>query len=336
MSYAKKTDNMHFKNIMLKNRPLLSAGTIKTYMASIRKIQLICSCDCNSIEDLIQNYKQIIEELGAVQTPMVRKSKISVLIAILDDKHGDHSEALDEALKEYRKVMTSDAALVNKREISQTLSDSQKENLISQEEVIKIYNQLKAEAMPLTKLPRVSRKQFETLQNFVLLSMYVLIPPRRSMDYALFKIRNFDETSTSEDNYMVNYNKNKKKGLATFIFNSYKNSKRLGRQILENIPKSLEKIIDMWKLFNKSDYLLINNQGKPVSQSKIANWLNDIFGGKNISTSLLRHIYLSDKYKDVDLQDLTDTAHAMGQTDVRRTLKYVDKDYDNLVNEKKE
>ena len=92
----------------------------------------------------------------------------------------------------------------------------------------------------------------------------------------------------------------------------------------------------MWKLFNKSDYLLINNQGKPVSQSKIANWLNDIFGGKNISTSLLRHIYLSDKYKDVDLQDLTDTAHAMGQTDVRRTLKYVDKDYDNLVNEKKE
>jgi hypothetical protein len=40
---------------------------------------------------------------------------------------------------------------------------------------------------------------------------------------------------------------------------------------------------------------------------------------------MLRHIYLSDKYKDVDLQDLTDTANAMGQTDIRRTLKYVNK-----------
>ena len=82
----------------------------------------------------------------------------------------------------------------------------------------------------------------------------------------------------------------------------------------------------MWKTYNKSDYLLINNQGKPVSQSRIASWLNDIFGGRQISTSMLRHIYLSDKYKDVDLQDLTDTANAMGQTDIRRTLKYVNKD----------
>jgi len=323
---AQKTDNQDFKDIIIKNRPLLASTTIKTYMASIRKIQSIVNVDAKSIEGLINNREEIIKQLDEVQTPMVRKSKISVIITILDDKHNDHSKELDEALKFYRKIMSEDAAKVDKRELTQELSEKQKEHLISQDEVMKVYNQVKAEALPLTKKTTLTRKQFETLQNYVLLSMYVLIPPRRSMDYAMFKIRNFNEASDSEDNFMVNYNKNKKKGLTTFVFNTYKNSRRLGRQLVPDIPKTLQKILDMWKTYNKSDYLLINIQGKPVSQSRIASWLNDIFGGRNISTSMLRHIYLSDKYKDIDLQDLTDTANAMGQTDVRRTLKYVNKD----------
>ena len=331
MSNATKNDNQDLKDIIVKNRPLLAKNTINTYMASIRKIQQICDCDAESIEGLIKNRKKIIDSLGEVQTPMVRKSKISVIIAILDDKHNEHSEELAEALKEYRKVMTEDANKVNKREISQELSDKQKDNLISQEEVTKVYNDLKAEATPLLKKQILNRSQFETLQKYVLLSMYVLIAPRRSMDYASFKIRNFDETADSTDNYMVNYSKNKKKGNASFVFNTYKNSKRLGRQTVDNVPKPLEKLIDTWKLFNKSDYLLVNSQGNPISQSRIAVLLNDIFGGKNISTSMLRHIYLSDKFKDVNLQELEETANNMGQKDIRRTLKYVDKNYDEIV-----
>lgn len=336
MSNAQKFDNKEFKDIIMKNRPLLASNTLKTYMASIRKIQSIVNVDADTVDALIKNREEIAKQLAEVQTPMVRKSKISVIITILDDKHNDHSEELDDALKFYRKEMTLDAAKVDKRELSQELSDKQKEHLITQEEVMKVYNQLKAEASPLMKKGTLTRKQFETIQNFVLLSMYVLIPPRRSMDYAVFKIRNFNEASDSEDNYMVNYNKNKRKGLASFVFNTYKNSKRLGRQVINDIPKTLEKIIEMWKTYNKSDYLLINNQGKPVSQSKIASWLNDIFGGRQISTSMLRHIFLTSKYKDVDLQDLTDTANAMGQTDIRRTLKYVNKDGATAENEKKE
>lgn len=333
---AQKTDNQEFKAIILKNRPLLASTTVKTYMASIRKIQSVVNVDADTIEALIKNREEIAKQLAEVQTPMVRKSKISVIITILDDKHDEHSEALTEALKFYRKEMTDDAAKVDKRELSQELSDKQKEHLITQDEVMKVYNQMKAEAIPLTKKNILTRKQFETLQNYVLLSMYVLIPPRRSMDYAVFKIRNFNEASNSNDNYMVNYNKNKKKGLSSFVFNTYKNSSRLGRQVLNDIPKTLERIIDMWKTYNKADYLLINNQGKPVTQSRIATLLNDIFGGRNISTSMLRHIFLTNKYKDVDLQDLTDTANAMGQTDIRRTLKYVNKDGATSVEKEKE
>lgn len=324
----------YFKDIIVTNRPLLSSSTIKTYMGNIRKIQAVCpNIEINTIDDLIENREAILKCLLDSMTPMVRKSKIGTIITILDDKHNSHSDKLKDAISDYRKVMNDDANTVNKGEEDQELTESQRANMISQEEVMKVYKQLKAEATPIMKLSKINKKQFETLQNYVLLSLYVLIPPRRSMDYALFKIRNFDESAQSKDNYMTNFSKTKKKGLSSFVFNTYKNSKKMGQQILNDIPKDLEKIIDMWKNFNKSDYLLINGMGNPITQSKITVWLNDIFG-KNISTSMLRHIYLSSKYKDVNLKELKEDAKALGQSDISRTLKYVDKDYDKITEDK--
>jgi hypothetical protein len=303
-------------------------------MGNIRKIQSVCpGITINTMDDLIENREGILKCLMDSMTPMVRKSKIGTIITILDDKHNDHSDKLKDAIGDYRKVMNNDANVVAKGEEDQELTESQRANMISQEEVMKVYKQLKAEATPIMKLSKINKKQFETLLYYVLLSLYVLIPPRRSMDYALFKIRNFDESAKSKDNYMTNFSKTKKKGLSSFVFNTYKNSKKMGQQILNDIPKELEKVIEMWKNFNKSDYLLINSLGNPITQSKIAVWLNDIFG-KNISTSMLRHIYLSSKYKDVNLKELKEDAKALGQSDISRTLKYVDKDYDKITEEK--
>ena len=323
----------NFKDIIVKNRPLLSSSTVKTYISNMRKIQSVCpGIEINSIDDLIENREAILKCLSTAMTPMVRKSKIGTVITILDDKHNDHSDKLKVAIGDYRKVMNEDANIVNKGEEDQELTDSQRANLISQEEVMKVYKQLKSEATPIMKLTKINKKQFQTLLDYVLLSLYVLIPPRRSMDYAVFKIRNFSESAESKDNYMTNFSKGKKKGLSSFVFNTYKNSKKMGQQVLE-VPKDLEKVIEMWMKFNKSDYLLINSLGNSITQSKIAIWLNDIFG-KNISTSMLRHIYLSSKYKDVNLKELKDDAKALGQSDISRTLKYVDKDYDKLTEEK--
>jgi len=52
--------------------------------------------------------------------------------------------------------------------------------------------------------------------------------------------------------------------------------------------------------------------------------LNNIFN-KNIGSSLLRHIYLTHKYGDVDLEEMEKTTHEMGNSEIERTLKYVKK-----------
>lgn len=318
-----KDDNKHFLEIIKKNRPQLSMGSIRTYMSSIRRIQKDCDCSVESVEDIIKHKDEIVKTLGEKMSPMIRKTKISGLIVILDDKDIEHDDDRKDALEYYRKVMASDADIVSKREEEQELTDTQKDNVISQGEVMKIYNQVKSQATPLLKLEKLNKTQFQLLQTYVLLSLYTLIPPRRSTDYTAFKIRNFDDSQASKDNYMTNFNKNKKKGFSSFVFNTYKNSTRIGRQIIE-IPKTLERVIDVWKQFNKSDWLLVNSVGNPVSQTKIVYWLNEIFG-KNISSSLLRHIFLTSKYSNVNLKELKNDTEMMGNTEIERSLKYVQK-----------
>ena len=318
-----KDDNKHFLEIIKKNRPRLSTGSIRTYMASIRRIQKDCDCSVETVDDIIKNKDEIVKTLGDKMTPMIRKTKISGLIVILDDKDIEHDDARKDALEYYRKVMASDADIVSKREEEQELTETQKENLISQDDVMKVFNQIRAQALPLLKLEKLNKAQFELLQSYVLLSLYTMIPPRRSTDYTAFKIRNFDDSQTSKDNYMTNFNKNKRKGLSSFVFNTYKNSTRLGRQVIE-IPKTLEKVIEIWKQFNKSDWLLVNSHGNPVTQTKIVYWLNEIFG-KNISSSLLRHIFLTSKYSNVNLRELKNDTEMMGNSEIERSLIYVQK-----------
>jgi hypothetical protein len=318
-----KDDNKHFLEIIKKNRPNLSLGSLRTYMSSIRRIQKDCDCPVETIDDIIKHKEEIVKTLGEKMTAMIRKTKISGLIVILDDKDIEHDNERKEALEFYRKVMSSDADIVSKRMDEQELTESQKENLISQDDVMKVFNQIRSQALPLLKLEKLNKAQFELLQSYVLLSLYTMIPPRRSTDYTSFKIRNFSDGNDSVDNYMTNFNKNKRKGLSSFVFNTYKNSTRLGRQIIE-IPKTLERIIETWKQFNKSDWLLVNSHGNPVTQTKIVYWLNDIFG-KNISSSLLRHIFLTSKYSNVNLKELKNDTAMMGNAEIQTSLQYVQK-----------
>ena len=320
----------HIKELILKNRPKLSQGSLNTYMASYRKIKKQSGATIDNPNDIIDNYEAILEWMKETMTPNIRKSKIACLVIIIDDKTNDNEVKKDKALKEFRKQMAIDGQTVDNKEVSQELTDRQKKNFISQDEVLRIYNELKSQATPLFKLNRLNKHQFNLLQSYVLLSLYTHIPPRRSTDYTAFKIRNFDTTPQSVDNYMFNFNRSKKKP-SSFVFNTYKNANRMGRQIIE-IPKSLEKIINEWSKFNKSDYLLVNNLGNPVAPSKITLWLNQIFG-KSISSSMLRHIFLSDKFGGVNLKELQETADQMGQSDINTTLKYVQKDADKVIAE---
>ena len=109
----------------------------------------------------------------------------------------------------------------------------------------------------------------------------------------------------------------------TFIFNKYKTAKVYNQQT-EKVPIELKKILDKWCKYNSNDFILFNTKGGKLTSPNIATRLNEIFG-KKISTSALRHIYISDKFKNMpSLKELQETASALGHS-VPQMLEYIKK-----------
>lgn len=313
------------QKIIKENRPNISVKSMNTYMSCLRNIARGTGLDFETVDDYTKHYDEIMKYLMTMK-PNIRKTKLATIVNVLNSK-GEHSEIVKECLVKYRKQMNEDARKVEDEYEDQELTESQKENYIPWDEVLKTYNELKKDTKNLWKKETLNPTQFKLLQQFVLLSCYVLIPTRRSQDFADFKIRNFDDKSKdSVDNYMeIPKNKSKK---AQFVFNSYKNSKRLGTQYV-TIPNELKKIIKDWTKINPYDYLIVNSHHNKVTQSKIYDILVEIFG-KRIGTSLLRHIFITGKFGEINLKDLDSTTHDMGNSEVTRTLKYVQKDSEKL------
>lgn len=184
----------------------------------------------------------------------------------------------------------------------QNVSEKERDNWISQEEVGEVYNNLHKSAYHLFQKKKLTPNETRHLMNLIILSLYYLIPPRRSMDYIEFKTRNIDP---EKDNYM--------KGLK-FVFNKYKTAHHYGRQEVP-ISRTLNALIKKWiDKFPNQEYLLFDdNNGSKLNATKLTNRLYSIFDGRKVGVNQLRKTYLTEKYKALpEWKDMQKTANSMG------------------------
>ena len=97
--------------------------------------------------------------------------------------------------------------------------------------------------------------------------------------------------------------------------NQYKTDKTYGQKIID-IPSHILKLIERWMKYNKSGFLLINiRQSDPMTKNGLTKYINKIFKPKKVSTTILRKVYLSDKYPVVyDRKDMKNDAYVMGHS----------------------
>lgn len=304
-----------FKNLIRKNKPAITLSSINTYLSNIKSTGNKIGIDFKSVADITDNADKIFDSMKDLKTN-TRKSKLASFIVVLDSD--SPSKKVSDILTKFRSQMNKDLITIRDKDSNQELSETQKQNFIPWSQVLNLYKILEVESKPLLTLKNLTMKQFQKLTDFILIGLYTEIPPRRSLDYTAFKIKNIDEKT---DNYL-DINKGKYK----MIFNKYKNASRIGSQIVE-IPPKFGKILKKFIDRNPYDYLIVNNLGKPVLQNHITKILNRLFD-KNISSSMLRHSFLTHKYGDVNLKNLEDTTEAMGNSknSLNRTLAYVSKE----------
>ena len=87
----------------------------------------------------------------------------------------------------------------------------------------------------------------------------------------------------------------------------------------------MQVLLKKWIKMNDTDYLLFSSNKNPLSSPQINRILNEVFGGK-VSCDLLRHIYLTNYYKDIPkLTEMNKLSSEMGHS-VNQAMLYIKKD----------
>jgi integrase len=209
--------------------------------------------------------------------------------------------------------MISDCKTTNDEYKEQKKTQKETDNWVTTEEIKEKFDEMKKRIDAMIDAKMIHHTSFIDFLLFALLSG-VYIPPRRSLDYALLKVRNYDENT---DNFL-------KKGV--MYFNQYKTAKKYGLQKVK-LPKELLDYIKVWIKNTKNDYLFFGRTDNHLTSPQICKILNNIFGGKHISVDMLRHIYLTNYYKDIPkLTEMSQLAAEMGNSIATQLHQYVKKD----------
>ena len=199
------------------------------------------------------------------------------------------------------------------------MSEKQSENWLDWEVVKAHMERLTEEVKALPEGSNLTPGQWETCLSFILLSLYTEFEPRRNQDYQYMQVVKTDKQVNSDKvNFLVLEPPH-------FLFFKYKTAKTHGKQSFP-VPDALFKNIELYlkhhPVWNqvkgkkvvtaKMGFpLLTTHDGSPLlAVNSITRILNKIFG-KRVGSTMLRHIYLSNKY---DVKEMNETAEKMGHT----------------------
>lgn len=285
--------------ILKEKRPNLSVSSLYSYSSTLRALHKRVFGD-SDID--VKNFHKVDIIMKDLETKpaTIRKTILAILYVLT-------------GIEEYQKQMSDDIKSYKEEVNKQEMNEKQKNNHLSQEEIFIKFKELEKKAKTLYKQPELTNKDKQAIQDYVIVALTsgIFIPPRRSLDWCAFKIKEIED----EDNHLQ---KNK------LIFKTYKGSAKKGEQEIV-APKALMTILNKWIGINDTDYLLHDINGKPLNNVKLTQRLNKIFGS-GFSINNLRHSYLSEKYQDTIAlaEDMEKTFKAMGSS-IDQSKIYINK-----------
>lgn len=247
---------------------------------------------------------EIVKYLNDKTNSVRRNFAASIMVALSPTQKNSPTDEYRKAYEVYAKLLTEGQANYMNSKKDNKMNSKEEENWMDFNEVVSLRDnllkRLKREGISLTTKD-ISKSNFDLLQQYVVLSLYTMLPPRRN-EYATMKVINkkqyteLDNTELKNNNYLVNLSKVNK--LFSYGSESVK-SKIEGVHTTVNVPKDLNTVLNLWLHFNESENLLVTQQGGlGLTKNQLTLLLNRIFKPKMVSTSMLRKIYLTNMFGD--------------------------------------
>lgn len=253
--------------------------------------------------NFLKEYKEI-ENILRGYSEATQKNFISSIITTLKIVMSNYTQPkwLKKVYEYYSKTLAKFGQPTN----SLYKTEKQEKNWVSWEDVLSKRKEYEEKA-------KVGSPKWEDVLGYMILSLYTDIPPRRNMDYqVMYVVPNGEQTGDLSKNYYV-------KEQGKFVFNRYKTQTKYGQQV--EIVRDNEKLMEAIRTYLSHHPLrkaeaypfLVKEDGEAITSiNGMTRILNRIFNGsgsgKKIGSSMLRHIYLTERYgtKMVEMKDLAE------------------------------
>jgi len=284
-------ENIWIKKLMShigKGKDKLSQNSLKLYAQRIRRVWKIMYPDkaFKGKTFLHREVKKIIKAIN--DDDMAMSSKAGIYSAIVSTYHENAKGIQGNGREMYSKQLKIWAEKVKKIEKKQVVNKKQDDRWISKEETEEARKNLLEKAE--------KSKKLLDYRDYVMFSLFTLLPPRRAADYGEMKI---SKNEDKEGNVLVPRIKNGKKRFWKFVFNDFKLSEKKGsesfdRDFMENLPNGREilELLDGWLLMNPKGYFLVTPRSN-THMSKAMSRLSKRVLKKPININIFRHMYIS-------------------------------------------
>ena len=289
----------------------LNPNTIKSYIQRLKKIN-----DNKEFKSLafLKKTDKIMEKIKSFNlSDTTFISYVGMIISVLKR----FATKLNvEASKKYEYYLNNQNEYFKKREEG-TKTTNQEKNWLSKPDFDEKVENAKERYERAIENGVKTKDEYNDLLNYVVLSLYTLLPPRRNADYSKMEI---DSDEANINSFDVE--------AGTFTFRDYKTKKSYGDQIfdLKNYPP-FETILYSYlehRPLTEHQHLFVYHNGRAFNQSNsITRILNKVFDAKMGSTAI-RSLYLTDKYSNVSNDIIADSVN-MGHSVSTQQNVYVKK-----------
>jgi len=287
----------------------LSEGTKKTYMSNLKKLNN--KVDPTDIK-FLKKTDIVMEKIKEIVNPNTRRSSYIAVVTALKDqpKYKKEYDIYHAEMMNINKELNTDSFKSEKTK--------EKHTKVDMVDLHKRQDYLNEVITQIGKKRKITDEQYNKLHDLVIVSLYMLIAPRRVLDYSCMIVEK--PTDNKEFNY---YNDGK------FYFNNYKTKGTYNQQITD-VPKNLQDILKVWLKFKRGEdthlLLTLSSQppkaNKPYSPSGLSSYIKIAFDNPSMGISVLRGEYLKDKYGTIT-KEMKEDIKNMGTSMTVATETYI-------------
>jgi len=276
-------------------------STTKTYVSLISNLYRRAADGVTRIDQFVMDVNRMLALVAQIPSASTRATTLAALYALTKKVH-------------YHTLMKEESNKVRTEYTKQRQTPKQSNLAHPEDELDDIHSDWLQRFLKNANATTATN----TLITGLMSGVYKEAPPRRLLDYAEMKIRNFDEHT---DNYVTE--KTDEPGTYVMVFHKFKTAAHeSGGPHILTFPYELLPVL-RYRMSLPGDYLLISKMQKAMSTQQLHQRLKTLYG---FSVNLLRQLHVSKFHRETPaLQTMEKLAKDMGHSVNSQLLFYTKK-----------